>query len=945
MRQSLVQAHLEVRAVAQSSSLVRWRCLAACVALAAVSVVQPGRIAAQEATAATGRVTGRVIDARSGVGLTDVALRVVGSNLGTMSGVDGRFTLASIPAGVVSIEARRLGYTAKTVTNINLTAGTAVEQHIALTSATVQLEAVSVTAALERGSVNEALDRQRAATGIVNAVTSEQIARSPDADAAQAVQRVSGVTVQDGRYVFVRGLGERYTTTSLNGARLPSPEPERKVVPLDLFPSGLLQTVTATKTFTPDLPGDFSGAQVDITTREFPATRQLSVSSTFGYNARAFGSLPLAAGVGGEQFAFAASSRGLPAVVRNAGDLTGTSQATKNEIIRSFRDVWQPSKGGGRPNGSLSASVGGNDALFGQRIGYLLSGTYSYAQEVRAGQVRSLARVGGAGDSEVEYNRFDGLTSRASALEGGLLNLSTMLGTATRLTFNNTYNRTSDNDARTEQGTYEDLSIPVNIQRLDYVERSIWSSQLASEHELGANHLDLAITASGVTRDQPDRSEFVQEIVRGASGATDRALWLNSTSEGAVRTFAALDEHSVEGRANYTRRFGSPAHALQLKFGGLARSTSRDADTRSYGISARALSEQQRAMTPDQLFDGALTAGDADILSVRSLAQGGSYSASDRLAAGYAMTELPIGSRLSLITGARVEKSDVEVDATNTLGEPSVAKRSFSDVLPAATLNIKASERMNVRLSASRTLARPEYRELAAIRTRDVIGGVDVRGNPDLIRTRIDNLDLRWEFYPDAGEIFSVGVFAKKFHDPIERVFRASNTNSLVTFVNADGASNVGVELELRKGLGFLSPSLAPLAVFSNVTAMRSSIQIAARDASTTRAERAMVGQAPYVVNAGLTYSRPGSEGSATLLFNRVGSRITEAGELPLPDVVEVARDVLDFSVRLPVSGRTSIRFDARNLFDAPYRLEQGSVVREAYRAGRVFQTGVVWRP
>jgi outer membrane receptor protein involved in Fe transport len=222
---------------------------------------------------------------------------------------------------------------------------------------------------------------------------------------------------------------------------------------------------------------------------------------------------------------------------------------------------------------------------------------------------------------------------------------------------------------------------------------------------------------------------------------------------------------------------------------------------------------------------------------------------------------------------------------------------------------------------------------------------VDVRGNPDLVRTRIDNLDLRWEFYPGSGEILSAGVFAKKFHDPIERVFRASNTNSLVTFVNADAASNVGVEFELRKGLGFVARRLEPLAVFSNVTVMRSGIRIAESDASTTRADRAMVGQAPYVVNAGLTYSRPGSEASATLLFNRVGERITEAGELPLPDVVESARDVLDFSLRLPVTGRTAIRFDARNLFDSPYRIEQGSVLREAYRAGRVFQTGVVWRP
>src|SRR5687767_10821154 len=170
-----------------------------------------------------------------------------------------------------------------------LAAGRALEQDISLAASAVQLTAQVVTAEAERGSVNAALDAQRNATGIVNAVTAEQISRSPDSDAAQAVQRVSGVTVQDGKYVFVRGLGERYTTTSLNGARLPSPEPERKVVPLDLFPANLLQTVTTAKTFTPDLPGDFSGAAVDLKTRESPRERQLTYSVSAGYNSSATG--------------------------------------------------------------------------------------------------------------------------------------------------------------------------------------------------------------------------------------------------------------------------------------------------------------------------------------------------------------------------------------------------------------------------------------------------------------------------------------------------------------------------------------------------------------------------------------------------------------------------------------------------------------------------------
>ena len=172
-----------------------------------------------------------------------------------------------------------IGFAPKVVTGVVVEAGQTSAQDVALAAEAVQLAEISVSAESERGTVNRALEEQRNAANIVNAVTAEQIAKSPDSDAGQAVQRVSGVTVQDGKYVFVRGLGERYTTTSLNGARIPSPEPERKVVPLDLFPSSLLEGITTSKTFTPDQPGDFSGAQVNLKTREFPARRVISFSA------------------------------------------------------------------------------------------------------------------------------------------------------------------------------------------------------------------------------------------------------------------------------------------------------------------------------------------------------------------------------------------------------------------------------------------------------------------------------------------------------------------------------------------------------------------------------------------------------------------------------------------------------------------------------------------
>jgi hypothetical protein len=890
---------------------------------------------------ATGRVEGQVTDAGTHRPIADAGVQIVGTTLGAMTRGDGKFSIASVPAGTVTIQVRRLGYQPRTLTGLTLSADATLTQTIELSAAVVRVAAHIVRATADRGSVESALDEQRKATSIVSSVTAEQIAKSPDANAAQAVQRVSGVTVQDGKYVFVRGLGERYTTTSLNGARMPSPEPERKVVPFDLFPSGLLQSVTTTKSFTPDLPGDFSGASVDIKTREYPIDRQITYGGSLGYADGTWaGRLPFAPGVGGEVLALANGSRGMPSVARRGGDLSSVTQPQKNAIINSFRDVWRPGTRAGRPNGSLRASLGGNDRMLGRRVGYLVSGTYSYSLDLREHQTRALARPTSA-TTQTEYNRFGGTTSGESVLWGALLNAGTLLSANSRLGLNAIYNRTADNDARIERGSFEDLGIPAEITRLDYVERSMWSTQLTGEHDLGRRALEWSVSGSGVSRNQPDRSELVYEIVPPTAGAPEQRLWLNTLSEGAVRTFSHLDEKAAESKASYRWDFGPIQRLVSVKAGGLARGARRDANTQAFGIFAPIMSDSVRALTPEELFGGRFTAPDSSVLNIRSLAQGGSYTAEDGLFAGFAMVDVPLSPSWKLITGARVEHSDVLVKAISTLGQPCKTERLFTDVLPSLAVTFRPNEVHTLRLSGSRTLARPEYRELACIRSRDVLGGIDQGGNPDLVRTLIDNADLRWEFYPRPGEVFSAGVFAKRFHDPIERIFRSSSTNSFVTFVNAHAADNFGVELEGRKSLDAIAEFLAPLTAFSSVTLMRSQIRLGGSLGASTNANRAMVGQAPYVVNAGLTYSSASGAGSATLLYNRVGPRISEAGEQPLPDVQELARNLLDLSLRVPAIPGVVARLDAKNLLDARYLLRQGSVTREAYRLGRVLQIGL----
>ncbi len=898
----------------------------------------------------SGRIVGRVIDGATGQPVTGAAVQLVGTTVGAQSGVDGRYTVMGVPAGTVSFLVRRIGYTAKTVTGIAVAAGKSVEQNVSLATASVSLQAVTVSASKERGTVSEALSGQQNAQGVVNSVTSEQIARSPDANAAQAVQRVSGVTVQDGKYVFVRGLGERYTTASLNGARVPSPEPEKRVVPLDLFPSGLLQNITTIKTFTPDQQGDFSGALVDIRTKEFPARRSWTLNLGSGYEQGATASDILRAGAaGGENFANVGTNRSLPGLLRQVGNFAtyNLNQGDKNLLISQLRNSWTPASASGSPLMNGSVSVGGNDPiLFGHRLGYLFSGTYANGSDVKSDQVRAQADRGPVSGQTIEIDRFNGSSAQRSVLWGGLTNLSTQLGQNSRISFNGIYNRSADNTARVETGVFSSDQTSARITRQQYVERAIRSAQLTGVHQYGNHHVEWYGTLSGVRRSEPDRSEFVQILETDTPTSTPVYRWFNGGNGGAVRTFSELNENSREGNAKYTFSFGAPGNQSLVRVGGLYRSTDRDADNRAFNISGPGLTNDIRALPAELLFDGRLTTGSQRSLDIAPLSQGGAYTATDHLSAGFAMFDIPVRSAIRVIGGARFEQDRLQVNATSTLGSPVVTTKHWSDVLPSLAVNWKVSERQQLRFSGSQTLARPEYRELSPIISRDVVGGDDIAGNPDLKRSNITNGDIRWEFYQNPGEIISFGVFAKHFENPIERAYRASSSARQIVYVNANSANNYGVEIELRKNLNALGRAFEGFSVFSNATIMQSQVQLdSTNGTSQTNSKRRLVGQAPYVVNGGLTYTTTDGSTSATLLYNRVGERINAAGESPLPDVIQKPRNVMDISLRWGFARSASLRADLRNVLDAPYQTVQGTVVRESYLTGRTFTLGLRLQP
>jgi outer membrane receptor protein involved in Fe transport len=513
-----------------------------------------------------------------------------------------------------------------------------------------------------------------------------------------------------------------------------------------------------------------------------------------------------------EWAATAGAPRALPGGIASLGSFgTLAPQPGVNTLARTFRNTWSPRTDQGLPNGGASLSAGGQAPIFGQRLGYILSGSYGVSQEIRSDE-RVAATLNQDGRSG-EVNRFEGSTGRQSMQLGGLLNVSTLVG-RTRLSLNNTYSRTADSEARQDSGTYEPLASPVQRTTLRYVERTIRSNQLRMEQAFGTRQqVDFSFTNSGVARREPDRSDLAYVKDQDPTTGELRPYALLEQSLGSSRrTFADLRESGNTADLRYRIDLGSAARPVQVRTGAFWRGTDRDAVNGQFNLQLRpgALSAAERQQPAEAIFGGRGLENGSSTFNLQQLSAGGSYDARDRVNAGFLMAEVPFGERYRLVGGARVEDADIRVRTQQTAGSDTTARLQNTDVLPSLALNVSVRENQNLRLSASQTLARPEYRELSPVTFFEVLGGGTVTGNANLRRALIQNYDVRWEWYPSAGEILSVGVFGKRFKDPIERVDVATSGEPQINFVNAEGATNFGLEFEARKGFGFLAARSSP---------------------------------------------------------------------------------------------------------------------------------------
>lgn len=866
-----------------------------------------------------GRITGRVVDAGTGQGLTNVEVTIVGTTLVSRSDLDGRYTIVRVPAGPKSVVARRIGRQPKRFDGVVVTAGEAAIVNFTLGEVSVELQSIVVTAAATDRSATEAslLAAQQRAASASDGVSAEQIKRTPDSNAGEAAARVSGVSIVDGKFLVARGLSERYSTTLLNGAEVASPEPTRKLVPLDVFPASLLESIVVTKSATPDKPGDFSGGAVEIKTKEFPENtiRQFTISQ--GYNSQAtFQNLRFPERTGMDYLGIDNGKR--------APSFRPPTAALKDPFVveqfaEGIRNTWNPKVARVLPKLGLSATVGGQRPSENVQLGYVFSLTYSSAAERLADRFFGFYS---APDSPAERG-YVYQDSKNTVDWGAVGNLSLRLGKNAKLGWKNLYTRNAEELYSESVGFNADLTGDLRQYQFQYVERNLVQSQLAGEHllpSLNSSRLEWKATVGQSGRNEPDN----RQVRYGRSEGSGDPFQLLRNNDTWMRT---LDDQTRSAQVDLTVPLRFLWTDFSFKTGALARTKRRKFNGELFTFSpsfTASLPNDLRSLPPELVFQPENIGSLLVLTAPGGVAQ--PYDADDDITAAYGMLDLFFGGKLRLVTGARLEDWRVDLfdggRARFAVGDSTLqpTRRRNRDVLLSANATYALSERANFRVAAFQSVSRPDTRELSRDEYTEIAGSCSTIGNPDLQRGRVSNADARLEWYPRPGEVFSASGFYKRFANPIIRVVDARN-QCTYGIANAASAENLGGELEMRKDLTFLPSVFVGLSLSLNVTLVRSSVTISPRFGNYD-AGLDLEGQSPYVVNAGLAYTSRKGGLSASVLYNAFGNRVLRYGFASSgganakqgPNILERGRSSLDAKVQRVFSERFSMSASAKNL-------------------------------
>jgi TonB-dependent receptor len=853
----------------------------------------------------TGKLAGKITDRKTGETLIGASIGIQGSSKGAATNAEGRYILSELQPGRYTLVIRYIGYQSKSISDIEIKAGAVTQLDAILDEATTQaLKEVTIKATYRQESVNALYARQKNSVQVMDGISADVIKRSPDRNTGDVLKRVSGTSVQDGKFVVIRGLAERYNNNMLNGSTLPSSEPDRKAFAFDIIPSSLVDNIIVYKTATPDLPGDFSGGTINTITKDIPDTRFLEAALSVGYNSKTtFKNNFIDARPSGKWdfLGFDDGSRKLPSAYSSVKkDYTsGTTSEQKIAIAQKFPNTFFYEEGQqSLPNIGFQFSTGNSKATKNNnRFGYNFSLNYSNGHRASFGD-----RIGYTGfndaTKELPQYSFDRNIFTTYKTLGGLLNFAYTFG-KNKIAFRNLYNNDFAVDFEQTSNALNFESSQTNPLRyrgysVETTQNGIYSSVLEGQHTLGKRNIIFDWNASyGLSyRKQPD-----QRIVTIYT-PLNQPEYISLSSENSPkpndlgRVYSKLNENIYGAKANLAVPFKWMEQPQRLKFGGLISRRERD-----FSIDALGYTDAIGFGNKSIPFVNGYTI--FNVFSPQSIAQNGidlsrldqsstDYKGKADQDAGYVMLDNKFNDKLRLVWGGRIERY---AQTLTPLGQP-VQKYNNTDVLPSGNLTYSLTEKTNLRASYFRSVNRPEFRELASFRYFDYQTNFIIAGNPNLQRSIIDNADLRFEYYPSGGEIVSISAFYKKFKTPIEQI---NQGNDILTYQNALSAKDIGFEAELRKKLNFIAEGsfLRNVTFYVNASYINAKVKLAdGRNVSTP-----LQGQSPYLINSGLYYTPDNGDFSFNVLYNRIGERLKFRAVTGGVDIYEKPRNVIDMQL------------------------------------------------
>jgi outer membrane receptor protein involved in Fe transport len=884
---------------------------------------------------ASGRIAGTVLDQANAISLPGVPVTLLGTDELVYTDLDGRYRLDVAP-GTHELRIEMSGY-AEQIVRVTVASGQTIEMQVALASNRFS-EAVTVQGQVvdaETSTAAAQLVLRRNAPVITDNLGAQEMRANGDSNAAVAMTRITGVSLVDNQFVYVRGLGERYSNTTLSGSTLPTTEPDKKVVPLDLFPAGLLDSVQVAKSYSPDKSAEFAGGLVQIVPLKFPSHGHFTLSLEASRSSLATGnSIPLSPLGSRDFWGYDNGSRALPAsfpadkIVRR-GIFTPDVGFGPEEITqfgRALENRWVPEARSGRPGQSWGATYGNR---FG-RLGIVTSLRHSYREQY-VEENRKFFIIDNTGDLDI-FSDYDFQVGSQKAQLGIVGNAAYQFTSNHRLSLENFYSHNGRDEGRIFEGPNTDRNFILRNYRLQFIEEGLFSNAASGEHFVPGwrNSLfDWRVSSSRATRDEPDLRETLYfQNIDPVTGVGTGAFRLADATQSGFRLFNILADDTIDLSINWSSYATVGPLPLQLRFGPSYVRRTRDFASRRFRFVPTNARPVDLTRSPEAIL--APENIGVDFRFNEDTRPTDAYDAISETTAFYGMTDLSLSSRTRLVAGARVERFDLTVNTFDPFGlfvDRITATLRDTDLFPAVNLVYAIRPDTNLRVSYSQTVNRPEFRELAAFEFTDVVGNKAVRGNPDLTRALIRNVDARVERFGGGRSVMAASVFYKGFDDPIERVVSAG-AQPLTSFENADSARNFGLELEIGRQFG------RSVFVSGNYTYVDSEIRLteAARRVQTSLV-RPLAGQSKHLFNVMGEFTTSGF--TSRVLYSYFGDRISDVGSNGTPDVVEDGRGLLDVVIAQRLAQRLGLRLTMENLTNADYTFLQGFQAQRFYRAGR----------